>query len=141
MNRRFLLTVFATIPLLLSGCATSTHGVDDSKIGKLASELGMTTEQAQAGVGAMLKVSEVRLDPAQYDRIASVIPRGDEYVELARRLGAFQGAVPTSEGLGSAFAALGVTPEQAARFVPAVTDYVSTAAGRDVGMSMANALK
>lgn len=59
MNRRLLLTVLALIPLALSGCA-STGSLDDTKIGKLASSLGLTSEQAQAGVGAMLKLSQAR---------------------------------------------------------------------------------
>ena len=55
--------------------------------------------------------------------------------------GAFQGAVPSAGGLSSAFEKIGITPSQASKFVPALTDYVSTAAGRDVGMMLANALK
>lgn len=140
MNRRILLTVFAMVPLLLSGCA-STGAVDNSKIGKLATGLGMSTEQAQAGVGAMLKLSQARLDPAEYAKIAAVVPRADEYMALAGRLGAYQGAVPTAAGLSGAFDKLGITPEQVSKFVPAVTDYVSKAADPGVGMVLANSLK
>lgn len=140
MNRRLLLTVLALIPLVLTGCA-STGSVDDTKIGKLASSLGLTSEQAQTGVGAMLKLSQARLDPGQYGKIAAVIPRADEYMALARRLDAFQGAVPSAAGLSSAFGKLGISPEQATKFVPAVTDYVSKAADPGVGMVFANSLK
>ena len=140
MNRRILLTVLAMVPLLLSGCA-STGAVDNSKIGKLATSLGMSTEQAQAGVGSMLKLSQARLDPAEYAKIAAVVPRADEYMALAGRLGAYQGAVPTAAGLSGAFDKLGITPEQVSKFVPAVTDYVSKAADPGVGMVLANSLK
>lgn len=140
MKRRFLLTTFALIPLLLAGCA-STGAVDNSKIGKLAGDLGMTTEQAQAGTGAVLKLAQARLEVADFEKIAAVVPRGNEYMALAGRLGAFQGAVPSAGGLSSAFEKIGITPSQASKFVPALTDYVSTAAGRDVGMMLANALK
>ena len=140
MNRRILLTVLAMVPLLLSGCA-STGAVDNSKIGKLATSLGMSTEQAQAGVGAMLKLSQARLDAAEYAKIAAVVPRADEYMALAGRLGAYQGAVPTAAGLSGAFDKLGITPEQVSKFVPAVTDYVSKAADPGVGMVLANSLK
>ena len=140
MKRRFLLTTIALIPLLLSGCA-STGSVDNSKIGKLAGDLGMTTEQAQAGTGAVLKLAQARLEVADFDKIAAVVPRGNEYMALAGRLGAFQGAVPTAGGLSSAFGKIGITPSQASKFVPALTDYVSSAAGPDVGMLLSNALK
>jgi len=139
MNRRLLLTVLAMIPLALSGCA-STGSVDDTKIGQLASSLGLTSEQAQAGVGAMLKVSQLRIEPAEYAKIAKVIPRADEYIALASRLDAFQGATPSAAGLSSAFGKLGLSPEQATKFVPAVTDYVSRA-DPGVGMVFASSLK
>ena len=140
MKRRILLIAVALIPLVLSGCA-STGAIDDSKLGKLASSLGLSSEQAQAGVGAMLRLSEERLDPAGYSKITSVIPRADEYIALAQRLGAFQGAVANASGLSSAFGKLGISPEQAAKFIPEVTGYVSSAASPDVGMSFAIALK
>jgi len=82
MKRRILPIAVALIPLVLSGCA-STGAIDDSKLGKLASNLG----------------------------------------------------------LSSAFGKLGISPEQAAKFIPEVTGYVSSAASPDVGMSFANALK
>lgn len=140
MKRRFLLTAFALIPLLLTGCA-STGAVDNSRIGKLAGDLGMTTEQTQAGTGAVLKLAQARLEVADFDKIAAVFPRGNEYMALAGRLGAFEGAVPTAAGLSSAFDKIGITPVQASKFVPALTDYVSTAAGPDVGKLLANSLK
>jgi hypothetical protein len=140
MKGRFLLTALALIPLFLSSCA-STGAVDNSKIGKLAGDLGMSTEQAQAGTGAVLKLAQARLNVASYARIAAVIPRGDEYMALAGRLGAFQGAVPTAAALSSAFDKIGITPAQASKFVPTLTDYVSTAAGPDVGMLLRNSLK
>jgi outer membrane murein-binding lipoprotein Lpp len=140
MNRRLLLAALALIPFALSGCA-STGMVDDSKIGKLATSLGLTTEQAQAGVGSMLSLAENRLDPAEYAKISAVVPRGNEFMALANRLGAFQGSVGNAAGLNSAFAKLGISPEQAAKLVPTVSDYVSKAAGPGVGLAFANAMK
>lgn len=140
MNRRLLLAAVAMIPFALSGCAT-TSTVDDSKIGKLASSLGITSEQAQAGVGAMLSLAQERLDPAEFARIAAVVPRSNEYIALAGRLGAFQGSVANPAGLATAFGKLGISPEQGAKLVPAVTDYVSKAADPGVGQLFANAMK
>jgi hypothetical protein len=89
----------------------------------------------------MLKLSQQRLEPAEYAKIAGVIPRADEYMALAKRLDAFQGAVPSAAGLGGALGKLGFSLDQAAKFVPAVTDYVSKAADPGVGMVFANSLK
>jgi outer membrane murein-binding lipoprotein Lpp len=135
-----LLAAFAVVSLVLSGCA-STGTVDESSVGRLAADVGVTTEQAQAGIGTMLKLAQARLAVSEYDRISAVVPRGNEYTALADRLGAFQGATPTATGLAGAFAKLGFTPAQAERFVPEVTNYVSKAAGTDVGMQLGNAMR
>jgi hypothetical protein len=140
MKRRILLIALALIPLALSSNAFAST-VDNSKIGKLATSLGLSSEQAQAGVGAMLKLSQERLDVASYAKIASVFPRSNEYIALARRLGAFQGVVANPSGLNSAFNKLGFSPEQASKFTTEVTSYVSSAANPGVGMLFANALK
>ncbi len=135
-----LLAAFAVVSLALSGCA-SGGGVDESGVGRLAADVGITTEQAQAGIGTMLKLAQARLAVSEYDRIAGAVPRSNEYIALADRLGAFQGATPSASGLAGAFAKLGITPAQAERLVPEVTDYVSKAAGPDVGMLLGNAMR
>jgi hypothetical protein len=76
MKHRILLIAVVLIPLMLSGCA-STGAIADSRLGKLAGNLGLRTEQAQEGLGAMLRLSEERLDPAGYSKVTSVIPRAD----------------------------------------------------------------
>jgi len=142
MNRRFLLMLCALVPVLLTGCASTGGGaIDDSKIGRLAGSVGVTSEQAQAGVGAMLSLAQQRLDTGEFQKIAGVIPRANEYVALGTRLGAYQDAITSATGLSAAFGKIGISPEQANKFVPTVTDYVSKAAGRDVGLVFANAMK
>jgi len=140
MKRRILLIAVALIPLALS-CTASAGTVDNSKIGKLATSLGLSSEQAQAGLGSMLRLSQERLEPASYAKIAAVFPRSNEYIALAKRLGAFKGVVANPSGLNSAFNKLGFSPEQAAKFTTEVTGYVSSAANPGVGMQFANSLK
>lgn len=140
MKRRILLIAVALIPLALS-CNASAGTIDNSKIGKLASSLGLSSDQAQAGLGSMLRLSQERLDPASYAKISSVLPRSNEYIALAKRLGAFQGVVANPSGLAAAFNKLGFSPEQASKFMTEVTSYVSSAANPEVGMLFANSLK
>jgi len=141
MNRRFLLLAVTLVPLLVTGCASTGGEIDNTRIGKLASSLGLTTEQAQAGAGVVLSRAQQALDPATYGRIAAVVPRANEYMAQASRSGAFVGSVGDVAELNAAFSKLGFSQSQVDRFVPTLTDYVSGAAGPDVGMSLANTLR
>lgn len=144
MNRRVLLALFALVPMLLSGCA-STGGdkVDDSKIGKLAASVGVTSEQAQAGVGSLLRLSQGRLDTSQYAKVAAVVPNADQYMATASRLGVFQDDIGLENvaAMNAGLAKIGVTPAQSAKMASEVAAYITKAAGPDVGKFFANSIK
>ena len=147
MNRR--LSIFALVLLSLFATACSTTSTmddtstmtDRSKLGTLASSLGITAQQAQGGVGAMLVVAQQRLANQDYLRIVKYIPEADEYVGVARQLNVFEQALSTGTALDAAFSKIGISPEQQVKFIAAVTDYLTKAGGREVGHLMTHALK
>lgn len=148
MNRRLTMFALMLLPLLVTACSTTgtmtdntSTMTDKSKLGTLASSLGITAQQAQGGLGAMLVVAKQRLANEDYLRVVKYIPEAEEYVGVARRLNVFEGASSTATALDAAFSTLGITPEQQARFIAAVTDYLTKAGGRDVGNLMTGALK
>jgi len=147
MNRRLTMFALVLLPLFVTACST-TSTMDDtstmtdkSKLGTLASSLGITAQQAQGGVGAMLVVAQQRLAHDDYLQIIKYIPEASEYVGVARQLSVFEGASSTATALDASFAKLDFTPEQQAKFTSAVTDYLTRAGGRDVGNLMRGALK
>jgi hypothetical protein len=148
MNRRLTMFALVLLPLLVTACSTTgtvtgeaSTMTDKSKLGTLASSLGITAQQAQGGLGAMLVVAQQRLANEDYLRIVKYIPEADEYVGVARHLSVFEGASSTATALDAAFSKLGFTPEQQAKFIAAVTEYLTKAGGRDVGNLMTGALK
>jgi hypothetical protein len=148
MNRRLTMFALVVFPLFFAACSTTSTKTDDtstmtdeSKLGTLASSLGITAQQAQGGLGAMLVIAKQRLANENYLRIVKYIPEADEYVGVARQLSVFEGATSTATALDAAFSKLGMTPEQQAKFIAAVTDYLTKAGGRDVGNLMTGALK
>lgn len=141
MNRRFAISALVLLPLLLTACSTTSTMTDESKLGTLASSLGITAQQAQGGLGAMLVIAQQRLANDDYLQIVKHIPEADEYVGVARQLSVFEQASSTATALNAAFAKLDMTPEQQAKFIAAVTDYLTKAGGRDVGNLMAGALR
>ena len=55
-------------------------------------------------------------------------------------LGAVTGPLGNLAGLNSALGRLGIRSDKAAKFVPAVTDFVSKAGGPEVGQLLSGAL-
>ncbi len=123
----------------LSSCASVPDG-SDAIIPTLTSMLGVTEEQAQGGVGSILTLAQEKLAAGDFDKIAAVIPESQKYLDMAKDLGAVTGPVGNLAGLNGALGKLGITPDKAARFVPAVTDFVGKAGGPEVGKLLSGAL-
>ena len=145
MNRRVLLALFALVPMLLSGYATAgdKDKVDESKIGKLAASAGITSEQAQATVGSLLRLSQGRLETSQYDQIAEVVPKQADYMAVAERLGVFEDdiGIQNVAALNAGLAKIGVKPDQVAKVASELAGYVTKAAGNEAGGFFANSIK
>ncbi len=141
MNGRLAMSALVLLSLLLTACSTTSAMMDESKLGTLSSSLGMTSQQAQGGLGSMLVVARQRLANDDYLRIVKYVPESDQYVGVARELSVFEKASSTATALNAAFSKLGITPEQQAKFIAAVTDYLTKAGGRDVGNLMTGALR
>jgi hypothetical protein len=143
MMRRLLLTAFALVPLLLSGsgCATTAKKqIDDSKLGQLASSVGISTQTAQGALGSMLDLTQRRVDTGQFQQITQYIPRAQAYIDGAQQMGAYQGGVRNAADLQASFAKLGMSPEQSQKFVAAVTSYLEEAGGQQVSSLLSGAL-
>jgi hypothetical protein len=141
MNRRLLLPLCVLLPLLVTACSSTGAMMDASKLGTLASDLGMTSQQAQGGLGAMLAVAQQRLSVADFQKIVKYIPQAEEYLGVARELDVFEQASTTATALNAAYSKLGITPDQQAKFIGAVTDYLSESGGAEIGNLLTGALK
>jgi hypothetical protein len=144
MKRRLLLLLCSALVLpALSGCKgsmPSMPGGTDALVSTLTSTLGVTEKQAQGGVGSILTLAQEKLAAGDFDKIAAVVPGLKKYLDMAKSLGAVTGPVGSLTGLNSALGRLGITPDKAAKFVPAVTDFVSKAGGPEVGKLLSGAL-
>jgi uncharacterized protein VcgC/VcgE DUF2780 len=99
----------------------------------LSSKLGLTADQASAGVGSILAYAQTRLPAADFNKVAGAIPGASDHLQSAKDAGAVTGPINDVAGLNSAFGKLGISPEVAKQFIPQVTDYVSKVAGPQVG--------
>lgn len=116
------------------------EAVSGSIAGMLQSQLGVTGEQAEGGIGSMLALAQQKLDADEFQRLAGSIPGAGSYLEAAQSLGAVTGPLKNLSQLNEALGRLGISPETAARFVPAATKLIGRVGGEDAGRLMAAAL-
>jgi len=150
MHRRILVPGLLLALITLAGCASTDSAVSgatkalsgdsSSLLGMLTGSLGVTQNQAEGGVGSMLKLAQEKLAAGDFDKVAAAIPGAQKYLDKAKSLNAFAGNIGDLAGLTSAFGKLGISPATAAKFVPSVTDFVSKAGGAAVGGLLKGAL-
>ena len=150
MHRRILVSALLLATIALTSCSsTSTpssmtsalSGGSNPLMGMLTSSLGVTQQQAEGGVGSILKLANEKLVKGDFDQIAALIPGASKYMDTAKKLGAYAGTIGDLAGLTGSLGKLGITPDKAAQFIPAVTDFVGKAGGSDLGNKLAAVLK
>ena len=110
----------------------------------LVNKLGITTEQAQGGAGAVFRTAKGSLDEEQFAALSKSVPEMDSLLKAAPQpsssLSGLAGDVSAALGdekntygnlteLASSFKELKISPEMADQFVPAIVDYVRTNGG------------
>jgi flavorubredoxin len=125
--------------LLLSSNALSANELLQS----LTSQLGVTTEQAAGGAGAMFNLAKSRLSSEDFSQIASTVPDIDSLMAAAPTLtesatDAVASALGGESGLGNlatlaiSFGQLGLSSDMITQFTPIVLDYLQQVGGDTV---------
>ncbi|MCB0379485.1 MAG: DUF2780 domain-containing protein [Bdellovibrionales bacterium] len=113
-------------------------------IQNLTSQLGVSAEQAQGGVGAIVKLAQEKLSGDDFSTLTSKIPELADMLTKAPSTGSAEGLGSMVSSALSAFGAdsagnlasltdsfsqLGLSPEMIAKFAPIVTKYVQDNGG------------
>jgi hypothetical protein len=120
-------------------------------VSELTKGLSVTPSQATGGAGTLFALAKSRLSPADFSKIAAVVPGMDSFLKAAPSTGggsglsALTGSLPGSMGaLASAatkFQKLGLKPDMVERFVPILTSFVQAKGGANVASLLSGALK
>jgi len=145
MRRKGWLAVLVFAASLLGIASSGRAGLTDSLMGKdldslLGKQLGLTGDQSKGGIGAMLGLAKEKLSPADFGKIAAVIPGADKYLSKAKQLGLLDKPLKDKEGLGGAFTKLGIPQDKSAKMVPTFTELVGKMGGDQVKSLLASAL-
>ena len=110
----------------------------------LVKKLGITSEQAQGGAGALFQVAKGKLDAGQFAELSKSVPEMNSLLNaVPKQSGALSGlaggvssalgdsgnAYGNLAGLASTFKTLNLSPDMVDQFVPVVVDYVRTKGG------------
>jgi hypothetical protein len=130
---RLFLVVSVAVALVAGGACASSASSVGTITDVLGSSLGVSGSQASAGVGSVLSYAQNKLSASDYTKVANSVPGADQYVQKAKDAGAVPaGGITDKSGLDAAYAKLGISPEVAKKFTPAVLDYVGKAGGSSV---------
>ena len=136
-----IVTAYAGDPINTDAMISSAKSAASGSLtGLLGKNLGVTQNQAEGGVGSVLKLAQEKLSAGDFDMVAKAVPGAQKYLDKAKSLGAYTGALNNAAGLNGALAKLGIPPETAAKFVPMVTNYVGKVGGPKVGALLKSAL-
>ena len=122
----------------------NSTAVQGSLTDTLVKKLGISSEQARGGAGALFQLAKGQLDAGQFAELSKTVPEMDGLLSAAPKQaeilgGSAEGASsPLGEannpygnlaGLASAFKLLNLSPDMADEFIPVVVDYVRAKGG------------
>jgi len=120
-----------------SAAAAAVAGAPTGNLSDMiGAQLGLNNEQAKAGLGAVLAYAQTKLPDADFEKVSGAEPGAADNIKAAQDAGAVTGPIPDKASLTSALGKLGITPDVAAKFVPAATDYISKLGGPEVSRIM-----
>ena len=122
----------------------NSTAVQDSLTDTLVKKLGISSEQAQGGAGALFQLAKSKLDAGQFAELSKAVPEMDSLLSAApKQSGALSGLAGGASsvlgeannpygniaGLASTFKVLNLSPDGVDEFVPVVVDYVRAKSG------------
>jgi hypothetical protein len=122
-------------------------------VGQLTKGLSIKPEQAVGGAGALFGLAKSRLNPADFTKVADVVPDMGGLLKAAPKpkqgaagaLGTMGEMLPGKAGglasMAGSFKSLGLSPGMAIKFVPIMTKFVNVKGGSGVADLLAGALK
>lgn len=129
-------SIMLLLVTLIYGCSGSSSSdvKKPSFTNQISKDLGMTTSQTEAGLGAMMMASQNKLSPNDYSKLSKSIPGSNSMIDRATNLGVVPGSVGTTADIIQVLTKLGVSPVTAAKFVPKVLSLSKTLGGGAFGL-------
>jgi hypothetical protein len=140
--RRSMFSLLILTAFLHWGCAEmQSMGGTETVTKLLTNQLGVTSNQAMGGTGAILSLAKERLSGMDFSALTKLIPGSDTFMKTAKDLGAVTGPVGGQAGLASAFSRLGMGPDMVPKFTQTLSDFVGKGGGEPAKNLLASAVR
>ncbi|MCB0728297.1 MAG: DUF2780 domain-containing protein [Ignavibacteriae bacterium] len=124
--------------VLLNGCSASKTAKNTSSAlgltNQVSKNLGLTKDQTDAGIGAMMMLSKDKLSADDFSKLTKDIPGASGLMNKAEDLGVIPGSISTTADILKVLNKLGISPATAAKFIPAVLGAAKTLGGGAFGL-------
>ena len=151
-TKRIAVTCLSIIAIIAAQASPvySLEPASPELVGQLTQGLSVTPQQATGGAGTLFSLAKSRLSPADFSKVAAVVPGMDSFLKAAPSTGGsglsnLTGSLPGDVGgLASAatsFQKLGLSPDMVGKFVPILTSFVQSKGGANVASLLSGALK
>ena len=131
--------------------AYSLQPASPELVGELTKGLSITPQQATGGAGALFDLAKSQLNPADFGKIAAVVPGMGSFLKAAPSIsggsgleglaGSLPGGLGGLASAATAFQKLGLSPDMVQKFVPILTSFVQAKGGAGVASLLSGALK
>lgn len=141
----------AAAPTAASSELTVQDSASPELVGALTKELGVTPSQAQGGAGALLGLAKTRLKADEFTKVSAAIPGTDALLKAAPAakgmsgigagMGSSMGGALGLASLAGSFKQLNLSPDQAAKMVPVLTNFVQTKGAGEAAKLLGSVLR
>jgi hypothetical protein len=137
------------------GIGPSVHAQDQSLVGLLTQNLGVTHQQAEGGAGAIFKAASRNMSVDDFAKVSEALPEATSLMKaipsstagsgtlgsLSSALGSSGGSVSALAGLASTFSQLGMGGDMVQQFIPVILEYAQSKGGEVVSSLLKTALQ
>jgi hypothetical protein len=133
--------VLLSVAVLMFAGINTANAEGDDLIKMLTSELGITSEQAMGGAGALFNYAKEELSSEDFDKVSEAVPDMSGYLDAIPALGGggntglLGKATESLVGMPAvtkAFDKLGLSQEMVGMFTPVLVNYVDKKGGEAV---------
>ena len=156
MRRRYMVVgMLAVVACMLGIGTTPVYAADLSLVSLLAQNLGVTTEQAEGGAGAILNAASKNMSSDEFTQVTDALPEVASLVEnasasdsgsgssggLSSLLGNSQSSLSSLAGLASTFSDLGLSSDMIGKFTSVILEYAQSEGGSEIASLLKAALQ
>ncbi len=144
----------AVVAFVLGG-GTSVFAAGLDLVGMLTKNLGVTSEQAEGGAGAIFDSASKNMSAEDFTKVTDALPEVKSLMSsassgdsgsgtlggLSSMLGKSGGSLSTLAGLSDTFSKLGLSSDMVGKFIPVVLEYAQSKGGSTVSNLLKSALQ